>query len=381
VIAEFDRLDAPATTPSEDVLFDPTTSKQRALILVLGTYEAEELSPGEAGRLIRKLRDLYRNHPDPGIHGAAEWTLRQWKQQEPLQALDRELPRFPNRGQRRWYANSQGQTFAVIEGPIEFRMGSPETDLEQVAGSEPLRRVSIPRRYAIATKEVTVDQFQRFAATNDEYKADEDVKTFLKRYSPDPDGPWIGASWYAAAAYCNWLSQEEGLHRDQWCYLPNKAEKYGEGMTIPANVLERKGYRLPTEAEWEYACRAGTVTSRYYGGAVELLGNYAWYLANSRERAWSCGRLFPNDLGLFDILGNMYEWSQDARNAARPEQQGIVRDRIVAAEVIVDKRPRVFRGGTFMVQPLEVRSAHSNAEQPFYAGIYNGFRLARTCDQ
>ena len=82
-------------------------------------------------------------------------------------------------------------------------------------------------------------------------------------------------------------------------------------MTIPADVLKRTGYRLPTEAEWEYACRAGTVTSRYYGVSVELLGKYAWYQANSQDHAWPGGSLLPNDLGLFDMLGNVFEWVQD----------------------------------------------------------------------
>jgi eukaryotic-like serine/threonine-protein kinase len=65
-------------------------------------------------------------------------------------------------GDRRWYVNGQGQTFAVIEGPVEFRMGSPPYDTERFAGSETPRRMRIPRRFAIAAKEVTVEQFQRF---------------------------------------------------------------------------------------------------------------------------------------------------------------------------------------------------------------------------
>ena len=86
------------------------------------------LSPGEREPLIGKLLDLYRNDPDAGIHGAAEWTLRQWKQQEKLKAVDAELMKLKDRGDRRWYVNGQGQTFAVIEGPVEFHMGSPPTE-------------------------------------------------------------------------------------------------------------------------------------------------------------------------------------------------------------------------------------------------------------
>jgi hypothetical protein len=315
VADEFERLDAvrrrppdtshPTTAglPSDkaarptmhDVLFHPETSTRRALILALGTFGAEDVSPSERERLSNKLLELYRNDSDAGIHGAAEWTLRHWKQQEKLKAIDAGLTQLKDLGERRWHVNDQGQTLAVIEGPVEFLIGSPETDSERVAG-EPLRRVTIPRRFAVATKEVTVEQFWRFVKANGQFKVDKETESALRKYSPDPDAPWIGPSWYTAAAYCNWLSKQEGLPEDQWCYLPNEAGAYAEGMTIPANALDRKGYRLPTEAEWEYACRAGTVTSRYYGVAIELLGKYAWYLANSQERARPGGGLLPNDL-------------------------------------------------------------------------------------
>src|SRR5262249_19247663 len=158
----------------------------------------------------------------------------------------------------------------------------------------------------------------------------------------DPGCPTIVGPWYVAAAYCNWLSEQEGIPRDQWCYEPG-AGGYIEGMRIPADVLVRTGYRLPTDAEWEYGCRSGTVTGRYYGLTTDLLGEYAWYQANSEEHAWACGSLLPNDLGLFDMLGNMYEWCQDRTDAPRPMRKGLYYDIIQTSSNIIDKNPRVLR--------------------------------------
>ena len=386
IAAELDRIDPNAKpTPAQGqqlmdaILFHPETSMRRALILALGKYGTGGLSPGEREPLIDKLLGLYRNDPDAGVHGAAEWTLRQWKQQDKLKELDAELMKVKDWGERRWYVNGQGQTFAVIEGPVEFLMGSPPTDTERFAGSEPPRRMAIPRRFAIAAKEVSVEQFQRFlklgGITIDRYRLS---ASFLSRYSPDPQGPWIAPDWYTAAHYCNWLSDQEGLSKDQWCYLPNEAGAYAEGMSIPANVLQRTGYRLPTEAEWEFACRAGAVTSRYYGHSLDLLDAYARYQANSKEHAWTCGSLFPNDLGLFDMLGNMNEWCQGSWNAFKPAKKGIYNDIINISESIVEKTPRILRGGSFSSLPAHVRSANRYWHAPSDRDADIGFRPSRT---
>ena len=142
IAAEFERLDSlasrhprPAAREMDAILFHPQTSMRRALILALGTYGAERLSPGERGPLTGKLLDLYRDDPDSGIHGAVEWTLRQWKQQEKLKELEAKF-KPADRGERRWYVNGQGQTYAVIEGPVIFNIGSPPTETERIAGNE-----------------------------------------------------------------------------------------------------------------------------------------------------------------------------------------------------------------------------------------------------
>jgi formylglycine-generating enzyme required for sulfatase activity len=358
------------------VLFNPETSQRRALIMALGTYGTDGLSLGEREPLVGKLLDLYRNDPDAGIHGAAEWTLRKWGQQEKLKQLDAELMKVRDFGERRWFVNGQGQTFSVIEGPVEFHMGSPPTETERYR-SEVLRHVVIPRRFAIASKEVTVEHFQWFLKqTNiDRYRL---TPSDLSRYSPDPEGPWVHPDWYTAVHYCNWLSEQEGLPKDQWCYVPNEARAYAEGMTIPANFLERRGYRLPTEAEWEYACRAGTVTSRYYGHSITLLAAYARYQANSREHAWSCGSLLPNDLGLFDMLGNDTEWCQDVLSMMPPSKRGVWYDVLRISSPVVEKNPRVLRSGSFLRRSVLVRSAFRDRYAPAYFDFEFGFRPAKT---
>src|SRR5262249_50284776 len=149
------------------------------------------------------------------------------------------------------------------------------------------------------TREVTVAEFQKYAkeALGSPY-------AYGQKLSPDPNGPQIDVSFFAAVGYCNWMSKKEKLPP---CYQPDAQGKFGVGMKIDAAAVAAGGYRLPTEAEWEYACRAGTVTDRYYGHANELLRSYAWSLNPQEFHAHPCGWLLPNEAGLFDMLGNVGE--------------------------------------------------------------------------
>jgi formylglycine-generating enzyme required for sulfatase activity len=188
----------------------------------------------------------------------------------------------------------------------------------------------------------------------------------------------VGASWYAAAAYCNWLGKQEGVPQDQWCYEPNTSGQYVEGMKPATDFLQRTGYRLPTEAEWEYACRSGAATSRYYGETWELLGKYAWYLENSKNRSWPVGSLKPNDFGLSDMLGNVFQWCQDAYHVySLPAGGGVVED-LGDAAAATDKISRVIRGVTFLDQPCFIRSARRIWNLPQRHNYATGFRVART---
>ena|SRR6516165_7123109 len=145
-------------------------------------------------------------------------------------------------------------------------------------------------------------------------------------------------------------------------------------MHFPADYLARTGYRLPTEAEWEYACRAGAVTSRPYGGADDLLDHYARHVGKSRGRAGPVGNLKPNDFGLFDMLGNAWEWCHDAR---APYPPGPAEDREQPGAVLAAQE-RVLRGGNFFSAAPELRSARRFELPPQAPSSLAGFRVART---
>ena len=144
------------------------------------------------------------------------------------------------------------------------------------------------------------------------------------------------------------------------------------------NYLSLTGYRLPTEAEMEYATRAGAVTSRYYGETEELLPKYAWYQKNSQERTWPVGSKKPNDLGLFDVQGNVFTWCQESyKEYPKVKDEEAVEDKEDEL-VIVSTDSRVLRGGSFDDQASFVRSAYRINNVPTNRDNNDGFRPART---
>jgi formylglycine-generating enzyme required for sulfatase activity len=176
------------------------------------------------------------------------------------------------------------------------------------------------------------------------------------------------------------LSEQESIPRNQWCYDLDQGIQ--DGMKLPADYLSRTGYRLPTEAEWEYACRAGAATSRYFGETDVLLPEYAWFTRNSLNRGFTrVGNLKPNDLGLFDMLGNVVEWCQDAADRYRAGACCEPTEDTEAQPPVVDARQRVARGGGQNFDPWFVRSAMRIFMEPRNRSSYFGFRVARTCTQ
>src|SRR5262249_52257666 len=169
--------------------------------------------------LVQQLREMYRTASDPGLHAAAEWLLRQWEEEAWLRRTDRAWARDKEQREKRlqgihqllkkkkekaapqWYVNGKGQTMVVIPGPVEFVMGSPSTEAGR-KDDETQHRKRIGRTFAIAAKPVTKEQFWRFLPK---------LRHTEKGRNLEPTCPVVTVAWYGAAAYCNWLSDQEGI--------------------------------------------------------------------------------------------------------------------------------------------------------------------------
>lgn len=358
-------------------------SARRSLILALGEYGDDRLSANLRERIVARLVPWYRDDSDPGIHAAIDWLLRSsqvgaaprkldWQQGEALLRIDEELAGSAS-GSRQWYVTpKEGLTMSIIRDPEEIGVGTPFTDPDSKNLNETPHRIRIPRSFALANREITVAQFRKFLE-------DPMVKTkhdYQKNRSPVDDGPMIGVTWFQAAQYCNWLSKREGIPPSEWCY-PD-LEEFHYGMVLPKDYLSRQGYRLPTEAEWEYACRAGSATSRFFGCCEEMLREYAWSSRNSNTRTFPCGQLKPNDLGLFDIYGNAMEWCQDEGDFYKVAEGQVRVDTEETDLTISRAQTRVLRGGSFFYMPRSIRSAFRDYYRPTAGIMYVGVRPART---
>jgi formylglycine-generating enzyme required for sulfatase activity len=363
-------------------------SARRALILCLGEFQGARLPPEVRQRLVPRLLDAYRTDPDPGIHSAIDWLLRwgkegptprnlDWGQADALRQIDAELRGKAPSGGRRWYVNGQGQTLCLFPGPVEFLMGAPGP--EPARGESDTRRgVRISRNFAVGTREVTNRQFRAFLQAHPEVGYGS-----RKGPTPDPDGPAGSVSMYRALQYCRWLSEVEQLPPEEQCYPPvaeiERRIWAHQPVPLPADYLRRTGYRLPTRAEWEYACRAQTVSSRPFGVSEELLRHFAWYDAQSRGRAWPAGQKKPNDFGLFDMLGNVWEWCQGPWHKYPGTVAGaFVEDDTGLAAEVPFASAQAITGGGFDTRQSAVRSAVNDGNVPWLAVPQVGFRVART---
>jgi formylglycine-generating enzyme required for sulfatase activity len=241
--------------------------------------------------------------------------------------------------------NSIGMRLSRIPAG-EFLMGSPDSDTSAPEDEKPQHRVRITRPFFLGVHQVTQGQYRAVTGTNP------------SSFEGSDDLPVETVSWSDAVAFCNTLSALDGLK-----------PYYDLNTCTP---LGGEGYRLPTEAEWEYAARAGS-TSRYSFGASESsLGEYAWFIGNSQDRTHPVGQKQPNAFGLYDMHGNVWEWCGDAFDPLFYGQSPGA-DPFCATEATL----RVHRGGCWADGEWYLRSADRGASTLDSRDDDVGFRVAR----
>jgi formylglycine-generating enzyme required for sulfatase activity len=274
-------------------------------------------------------------------------------------------------------SNKIGMKLVMIPAG-EFLMGSPSADAHSDQDERPQHRVRISKPLYMGVHEVTVGQFARFVeATGHETDAEKGVggavidfntgKVVVDRkyhwrnpgFEQGDDHPVVQVSWNDAMAFCKWLSESEG-----------------------------ETYRLPTEAEWEYACRAGT-SSRFSSGddeaSLRRFANIADGALNNHQAirwasAWddghaftaSVGRFLPNAFGLYDMHGNVWEWCSDWYDAGYYKSSPEVDPTGPGAGTV-----RVLRGGAWYYRARDNRSAFRYRARPDLRDFMNGFRVVK----
>jgi formylglycine-generating enzyme required for sulfatase activity len=266
-----------------------------------------------------------------------------------------------------------------------FTMGSPSMELDRAPFDETAREVRLSG-FSLAAKTVSVGEFRRFvedsghvttaesdggAFAYNEAKSEWEFRAGINWRNPGfrqgDDHPAVAVSWFDAVHYCNWLSVKEGLRP---AYTISGVQV---GWDRNAN-----GYRLPTEAEWEYACRAGTTGPFFTGERISTAqanydGNFPYNYGNRglfRKATTSAGSFPPNEWGIYDMHGNVWEWCWDFSG------------RVNTAPSVDPLGPetgarRINRGGSWASSGKNLRSAFRSNDLPETAGASLGFRLAR----
>ncbi|MEO1523784.1 MAG: protein kinase [Planctomycetota bacterium] len=344
-----------------------SASVRSGLLMALGEVAREKFSNDTFEQTTRIALRLFRDDPDPSVHSAAEWLLRRRNQAHAVDEILDELRGVESKG-RKWSVTPMGLTMVEVDGPFDIAMGSSPANDPERFWNEALVVRHCGRSLTVSSKEITVDMFKQFAEENPDVKLTENRLPVESGNSAQMD-----VTWYMAAWFCNWLSEKEGIPRDQWVYEANpKSGKYEHGMRVVPHPLQRTGYRMPTHYEWEYCARSGTETSRYYGRGTELLRYYAWYSENSNTIGHDVGRLKPNQLGLFDVLGNAYEWCTSRASMTREILPN------ANEEFVEQHRERRVRGGNLLEQARFQRATRRSYHGVHIEGLNFGLRLVRT---
>ena len=262
-------------------------------------------------------------------------------------------------------ANSKIYFTFVVFPPGEFLMGSPEGEAER-SNDEQLHRVRLTRPLAVSVHEVTWAQYDPVDG-GQTHQAWE--RQFNRKLTPAE--PAYGVNWFESVDYCRWLTAQGELLPDDQCYEdPQSLPKDADGNPRhTAYYPERRGFRLPTEAEWEYVCRSGVATAYSFGNDPGLLADYGWFVENSEKWSHAVGQLRPNLRGLFDVHGNLFEWTQDWYD----DYGG---DTSVDPTGAKGDSGRMLHGGSWSQDAAYCRAAIRRPNAPADRSLTYGFRLA-----
>lgn len=321
-----------------------------ATLKVLGTSNSNFIREQHQETIRSIASDLYQTHPDAEVHGSAEWLLRMFGEELSIPSSSE-----PDLNQAQWFVTPSGYTMVIPEDfnlPIELN--------ESLTDEEKAREnYEIDWRFAVATTEVTCGKYMLF---NPDYKQ-------ILQEVEDANCPVNRVDLVGAMSYCNWLTLQDGMTEQDQCYVEVK------GRMVPhADFLVRRGYRLPLEKEWEIAVRGGTETPFIFGSDSKLSFQYGWIAQNSKSMLHPVGMLKPNQIGLFDVCGNVSEWCHDGQ----------------FLETIGQKYrgfPAPMRGGSFhsfnsAMAPYGSMRSGERLKLSRQAAFPNlGFRIARRIDQ
>lgn len=334
-------------------------SLRRSCAMALSLYPSSKVSDVARTRVASIIGSAHSAIRDSGLKSALEAIARSW-------SLEMELPQESVLDTE--IVSVVGDRLVSIHPVNPVWIGSPPNEPGRDNYKESLTPVVIDRSFAIATKEVTIGQYLKFRPEHE----------YAKDYARSADCPVINVSWFNAMQYCRWLSEQEGIPASQMCYPP--IDEIQPGLVLDDGFLDRIGYRLPTEAEWEFACRGGSTSGRWFGFDPMRLDEHAWTARNGDFRLQPVGQLLPNDYGLFDMLGNAMDFVHGKFHRYPSMLREPIADPGESFLEFSGTESVVNRGGAVLYQPLDARAAQREVHSNSGGWVYITFRIARTIE-